>query len=380
MNTHARAWMISAGLVAALGCGSTPPAKDDKKPADTKPAPASAPASTAAVPTPTEAPKAPEGPKCRVLVNAEGQLAGSAGYMVADVTFGASPAVQLGSGLVARLGAESYAIQKAHFVEVTKGGTGSFTGEWDEIVLTKLPGGAPVTITKNKPEVVLPEEDAGMPEFSTQQTVSFTGLVGPYLSFMGGGYGFTGGAHEFDDARYVTISLPGGEPASFSFLAEVQADLEAQLKKEDERRRGELGDDETLPRPTELRNIAFSMRGDEGKQGVRLLHRLECCSWAENHGYLELDVPLSKVPSALQAHVALSADAKWIESPDGCGAVAIEGGKLKVRPGKEGAAQEIALPGVSGAISLMGVYWLPADDPFAVSQLPTPIPETKTEK
>ena len=296
---------------------------------------------------------------------------------MADISLGAAPVVEAASGLVLRIGADTYALQVAHFEEKSVGPHGSFAGTWDDLVVTKLPGGAAVTLTKNRVEPVLPEEGAPSNEYSTDNAMTVTGLVGSFVSLSGGLYGFTGGVHDFDDSRYWTLSLPGGEVSELGFFEEVKGNLEARLVQEDTRRKAESPEEEPLPRPESLKNFGLALSDDRGTLGLRLLHNLECCSWAENHGLLALDVPLPKAPSALQASLRLSSDGAWVEAPDGCGAVSVQEGKLKVKVGKEGAAQEVAVPGASGAVRALGVYWIPPADAFKVAQLPKPIPEVK---
>jgi hypothetical protein len=371
MRSSTPALLLGAGF-ALLGCGSTP-AANDKKPAEVanKPTPATTPQDKAeSQPVPAST--------CRVLVDLSS--AKDNAYWVADINISAASTAEVGQGSALRVGADTYALQLAHTEEVTTGPHGKFTGTWDDVVLTKLPGGAPVTLTQNAVEAVLPEEGAAMNEYDTDATLLLSGLVGPYASFLGGAGGFTGGAHEFDDSRYHTISLPGGEESELSFFDEIKPNIEARLVQEDARRKGEgASEDELLPRPENLKHVALSLGDGQGTAGLRLLHLLECCSWAENHGKLALDVPLPKVPGPLQSHLKFSSDGAWIEAPDGCGAVSFRAHKLQVRAGKDGAPQPLTLPGVPADAGPLGFYWIPPTDAFTVAQLPKPIPPVKKE-
>jgi hypothetical protein len=376
MRLRTPALWLGAGF-ALLGCGSKP-AANDKKPVEVANKAATTPApQDKAASQPATAPAAAS--TCRVLVDLSSDKDGA--YWVADINLGAAPTAEVGQGSVLRVGTDTYALQLARTEEITTGPHGKFSGTWDDLVLTKIPGGTPATLTDHQIEAVLPEEDAAMNEYDTNQTLLLTGLVGPYVSFLGGEGGFTGGAHEFDDSRYSTISIPGGQASELSFFDEVKPNLEARLVQEDSRRKadGSASEDETLPRPENLKNFGLGLGDEQGTLGLRLLHNLDCCSWAENHNKLALDVPLPKVPGPLQAHLAISSDGAWVEAPDGCGAVSFREHKLQVRAGKDGASQAVALPGVSSDASPLGFYWIPPADPFKVAQLPKPITPVKKE-
>ena len=180
--------------------------------------------------------------------------------------------------------------------------------------------------------------------------------------------------------------MPEGSASPQNVLnTEASAQIAAQLRRDSDARRTTegMGDEEDLPAPSNFTSWAFTFKEEtdggrggpekkpSGTFGLRAQHWLDCCSWAENHNLHLLDVALPTVPSTLKPFLTLSADNKWIEAPDGCGAVSLEGGSLKVRAGKDGAIQDL---GKQSAV--YGVYWVDAKSTFAVSQLPKKIPKT----
>jgi hypothetical protein len=357
--------VTAAGLLLLAACGqknNTKPPEQNPNKVETKPA--STPTTPETKPADKVEPTAQS--TCRALVN----LTLPDGPGVADVKIAATSTLETGRGAYVMVAdSQTFAVQLAKFSVTDKNKIGSLIREWDEISITPIPGGTAKIVSKFEPEVVLPDADSMAPEFDMQVGLSISSLIGPYLSLSVGASGFTGGAHGYDDSHYVTLKMPDGAAFPLDALkTEAMAEITAKIAKDDEARRAEVGEDaEKLPIPEQFTQWSFAL-GEEGQPGLFANHLLSCCTWVENHNLHELDVQLSKVPSVLQSHLTLSADNKWIEAPNGCGAVSIEGNTVKVRAGKDGATQDLGQAG-----QVVGVYWVDEKNAFSAKSLPTPI-------
>ncbi|MEM7357086.1 MAG: hypothetical protein AAF657_40100, partial [Acidobacteriota bacterium] len=320
---------------------------------------------------------------CRALVNIagvpgepEGDLEdGAMVDFVVDLRVGDQASVEVGRGMVVRDGDTTYALQRIATEREETGPAGTvMERRWNDLVATRLPDGEPKVWLAGEPERVFPPEGNDYP-YEAYRFYSVTNLVGPYLSIQDSIHGFTGGPHGYTDDTFSLVRAPAAQPVAADFLGdEAMAAMVTAVRLAGEAR-NEGGDsaESDLDPPEDLSEAGLSF-GPDGR--LQLSTVLFCCTWAENHNQLQVDATLAEVPESLQPYLTLAAAPEgdqgwWIEAPDGCGALRLADGSegLKVREGRGGASQTVRLPGLEPQ-RLLGVYWIPADDPFAVSMLP----------
>jgi hypothetical protein len=386
MKHHQLATFAGAVLL-SVACGQKNNPKPSDKPADKPTAtpttkPADKPAPVAATPA-----SAPAAPLCRALVNG---ISGSQ-EAVFDVKIGATSTVEVGEGAHIMVdNGQVFAVQIAQFEATQKFKVGSMSRNWEDLVVTTLPGGSAKTVTKNEPKILTPNEAEGfVHEYSARLYLETFSTIGPYLSVSISENGFTGveGERGYRRERFATLKMPEGTFTSQEVIErEASAQIAAYLKEINKDRVQKPENIDEMPyldMPDNSEGWAYSFQQKTGKPdisdkkptsfGLWAQNWLpDCCSQSPEIAMLsELQIQLLTVPSTLKPFLALSADNKWIEAPNGCGAVSLEGGALKVRAGKDGAVQDL---GKQSAV--YGVYWLDEKSTFAVSQLPKKIPKT----
>jgi tetratricopeptide (TPR) repeat protein len=329
---------------------------------------------------------------CRALVNV--RMAGAGGappsYRVVDLRLAERSKALSRSGLVVRAGEQTWALQVVRYHEreeaQAEGRTLEVTREWDELDAIDLATRKRATWLSPKPELGLPEADA-VGGNEGQHFLSVTTVSGDLIGLSVAIGGFAGGAHGYDDSYMTTVRAGSGAKVSPAALvgdaavAAFQRAIAAEASKHEA--------DWAAPQVKgldDLKAVALTWgaegdAGDAGKGGnggaghnggPRLTALLGCCTWAENHGMIEISVPL---PDGAAAALGLGARAGGLHvAPDECGAVGLEGGKLVARLGADGARQAIGVSG--GAVGqILGVTWLPAGDSFD----PRKVPATRAE-
>lgn len=359
-------------LVLSSACTAAPAGTEPAAAAPRVAAPAASPP-TAPPPVPVAAVKdvPPPAAGCRALVNLEAQ-----GYRVVDLRLGAPHQATVGEGLVARLDdGRSFALDVVSDEKAGKNAHGTGKATWDVLMMAPIPGGKWEVLHGDTPELVLPDADTPG-EFDDNRTISVVGIFGDYLSLSAGEEGYGGGAHGFDDSWYLTLHLPGRGAAGLEFLGpDALATAAASLTQVNRERLEQSLEEVPAPQDLARFGLALTRTGEaeppvSPEAGLELRTVISCCSWAENHNKFFLEAPLERAPAALEGQFKLGATAQArFEAPDGCGAVGFADGKLWARLGREGEPQPVALPGVS-ARALLGVRWIPAADPLAITQLP----------
>lgn len=296
-------------------------------------------ASLAALTTPAAA----SAEVCTAFVNFAG---GKGGYMVVEVDAGATPAAKAARGglSVGAAGARtdlSVAAKTRH----QKGAHGDLDETWG--VVTAVTAGKSRVWLDRDPKCPVPDEDAVAP-FNCSHDVQVSAVVGPFVSLLLPTGGFTGGVHGYDDSTVTTLRAPLGQPVHAGYLLLQQLGSDAALRAVERL----TGDDALDPPPDVsvegLRQAGLAL----GDDGLHLVGLPECCSWAQNHGMWDMDVPLPKTPAPLQEWAPRAG--AW-PGPKGCADVRVKGGAiLVVRDGKE-TKVAAAPPG-----KLLGVSWLGA--------------------
>lgn len=346
-------------------------------PAGTEPAAAAPKVAAPVASTPTAPPPVPvaavkDGPPpaagCRALVNLAAQ-----DYRVVDLRLGAPHQATVGEGLVARLDdGRSFALHVVTDEKAGKNAHGTGKATWDVLMMAAIPGGKYEPLHGDTPELVLP--DAETPgEFDDIRTISVVGMFGDDISLLANEEGYGGGAHGFDDSWYLTLRLPARGAVGLDALGpEALATAAASLTQVNRERLEQSLEEVPAPQDLARFGLALTRTGETepAEAGLELRTVISCCTWAENHNQFFLETPLERAPAALEGQFKLGATARArFEAPDGCGAVGFADGKLWARLGSEGEPQPVALPGVR-ARALLGVRWIPATDPFAVTQMP----------
>jgi len=356
----------SLSLVLSFAC-TAPPAR-------TEPAAAAAPvaaAPVAAAPVPAAAlTPSSTAAGCRALINLE-----ALGYRVVDLRLGATHEATVGEGLVARLDdGRSFALDVVTEEKIGKNAHGTGKATWDLLMMAPIPGGTYEVLHGDTPALVLP--DAETPgEFDDNRTISVVGIFGDYVSMLANEEGYGGGAHGFDDSWYRTLRLPAGGAVGLDFLGPDALATAVAALKQTNRERLEQSLEE-VPEPEDLARfgLALTRAGTmdvpvPAEAGLELRTVISCCTWAENHNQFHLEAPLDRAPPGLEGlRLGATARARF-EAPDGCGAVGLAEGKLWARLGSTEEPRPVDLPGVTPR-ALLGVRWIPATDPFSVTQLP----------
>ncbi len=291
------------------------------------------------------APATPEA-GCRALVNVE--LAGVEGpdrYAVADLRI-ARPGVPTERGLVVRDGRHLHALRMYPREVVEKSAKGIVRRQWDMLMGARFPNGAKVTWA-GYPATLAPPEKAGDALIHETNRLQVLAMMGPFLALRADLSGYAGRSRgPFDHARYTMVRAPGrvADPTALLGPWVVGAALRrlSELRIETS---GELPD----PGKHDFRRSVLVPKG----RGVALKTFMRCCTWEENRGRLDLEVPV-QVPEGLRT--LLPDEEGFFEAPDGCGAVGFSKGRLLARLGK-GSAKALRLDSGERVARMLGVVW-----------------------
>lgn len=272
---------------------------------------------------------------CRVLINVDDGV----GHQVADVTLSDPPRVRVVPGLALGSGASVTQLRLVRDGQWSKGLDVRFDtlvageGKTEKIWL----GG------RQEMEKPMPGEQA-MPWYADFR-LDVVSIVGPRISVHGSGYGFTGGAHDFDSRTPRTLLAPQGTPVDVAawlgapYIEAARASIEAERKTREDGWEGgpqatseALKDAIVIPQP----------------MGITVETSIDCCSWAENHNYHDLTVKLP--PPADLKGLLPDADG-WFDT--GTCAVRVVDGQVHSRQGPVA-----HLPG-----RVVGVAWIDAAAP-----------------
>ena len=214
------------------------------------------------------------------------------------------------------------------------------------------------------------EEECWMdPEdFYAEHSIEIVGAFGPYLSIASMGYGFAGGAHEYDDGVYETLGLPGVQTIEGKLLGAPHVALARRVMAEeiiDEEMTEDMlptfdspedfGEFAVRLGPGDAFNIsttAEALAGEEPEDlDVRphMMLRMEAGSWAANHGYIELALDLTPVPDALASY--MPDRGRWM-GPNDCAMVSIPDAAVLI-PDGDGWAPAHELNS-----AIIGVTWI----------------------
>lgn len=227
--------------------------------------------------------------------------------------------------------------------------------EWDVLEGVDLPAGTEKVWVTTRGEVGTYEPDGMEMEFYEESALTVTALVGPFVSASVEAIGFSGGAHENNDSRTMTLGADGRRVAVAELLdAEALAEVERALAKADAQRTADGSFDEPLPRfqPDAINASLGWVSAPGGGQRLAVSSLLSCCSWAENHNLFSLEAALPEVPSKLAPHLKLNGAGRFV-GPEGCEPLAAQSGALVYGDG--GSAQRWTGASVTG---ILGVYWL----------------------
>lgn len=308
-----------------------------------------------AIPTPRVIIAEP-GDTCRALVNL---AVGTRQHAVAEVRVGARITAARADGLAVVDGDDVYAVLLTRREKVDRAGHGQVRRAWELLDGVAVDGGAPSRWHGYPSTLPVPEH--GQPrakEFSEENRLEVLAVLGPYVSLLARLQGYAGGDHGYDNSRYALVRAPG---RTVSPELVVDADLKT-LALERVRTLRPTGQG---PRPEPMKHDFRKSALVQVGPTLSLRTLMPCCTFAENRGLLEVDLPLSPPPRALRPY--LPGPDGLVAAPDGCGAIGWAGGRLLARQGAAGAAEVVALPG-SRPRGVLGVAWLPPDSDFSLER------------
>ncbi|MCA9525535.1 MAG: hypothetical protein KC549_04450 [Myxococcales bacterium] len=283
---------------------------------------------------------------CRALINLAPTDAPDARHVVADVRLDGTPSARVVPGLAIGKGK---AITQLRVVR-----DGGYAPGMDAR-FAALVAMDPVTGTETKwlggrqeLERPMPGEQGAAWNFDGSMEVA--GVFGDAVSVNASTYGYTGGAHDFDDRSLVTVRAPKGEAVNLATWLGADFRAAVSVAIETERATREDGWPDG-PQATD-KSLGAGMVSLKGNQ-LAVDLAIDCCSWAENHGYHDLTVT---VPAPGEARGLVPDDQGWFEG--GCGAFRVDtDGRLFVKRDAEQPAA--VLP--RGRV--LGVAWVDADAP-----------------
>ena len=319
-------------------------------------------------------------------------------YTVLDIRLGAQNVVKQAPGLVVRSDSQTFALQIQR--SEVRGSSGKFqtTDLWDRLVAIDLGSGTSAVWLEARPQASnaagdLADVDVGTTELTAERLIDVSGIVGPYVGVFLWDTGFAGGVHGYDDTVLATLSAPTGAKVDVAALlgeplmqsaAREAANLAARRA-----RTGDEGFEASSVKASAFRGIALGVdslawpsglmgEGEEADRkswaiGLHAHTRVECCSWAENHGYMDISIPVP-IPGRLAqlASAPTPGPERLVSAPNGCGAVGLNGGLVLIRAGSEGAASTHQPTGAA-PVAILGVTWLDPNDPLDVTKLPAPL-------
>ena len=205
-------------------------------------------------------------------------------------------------------------------------------------------------------------------DFYAEHSLEVVSAFGPYLSVAAEAYGFSGGAHEYDDGYYETLALPGVEPLEGKHLGAPHVALVRKILAEeviDEDMTADavpsfespedFGDFAVVLGPRDAYNASTTAEGLAGEDPEdlefrpHLLMRVEAGDWAMNHGYIDLALDLTPAPAAIASY--LPQHGRWV-GPNDCAAVSIPEGAVLLPDGE----RWVPMHELDGEI--IGVTWI----------------------
>ncbi|MEZ4468999.1 MAG: hypothetical protein R3F43_32355, partial [bacterium] len=227
---------------------------------------------------------------CRALVNLAPTDVGAPAHVVADVRLDGTPSIRVVPGLAVGQGKQITQIRVVRDGFYAAGMDARFAA----LVALDPATGAETPWLGGRQELEKPTPGDGGVGWNFDGSMEVAGVFGSHVSVDASTYGYTGGAHDFDDRALTTLSAPKGEAVSLvtwlgaDYRVAATAAIEAErAKREDGWPDGPQADDKTLARGT------VSLKGSQ----LEVDAAIDCCSWAENHGYFELSVPVPTPPA-----------------------------------------------------------------------------------
>lgn len=241
------------------------------------------------LPTASHADKPAPAAPCRALVNLE--TPGGV-HQVADVLLTSPPSVRVVPGLALGVGKAITQVRVVQDASWSKG----IDARFGSLVARTASGER--TLATGREEIGRPEAGEATPWYA-DFAVRVTAIAGDLIALDQSSYGYTGGAHDFDDRRARTLHGPTGEEVDmFALLGKpYQVAAEAALAAERSSHEDGWEDGPTITAET-LKAARFTLlRGV-----IRVETAISCCSWAENHGYWELEATIAP-PAVLKGLV-----------------------------------------------------------------------------
>ena len=292
----------------------------------------------------------PKDASCRALVNLRvSDLRDPSArdlHVAVDVAISTKPTGAHAPGLVVYDGRTAHALRMVRRQASEETRHGRVTRSWDMLMGRALPDGPTVT-WHGYPATLAPPDAANPGDRTETNLLRVVSVLGPYVGLHASLQGSAPKA--FDHSRYATVRPPGRGIDPSELLA-------PDLRDRTQRRVNRLRPEGAAPPDVtahDFKRAALAMRQGE----LRLLTQMRCCSWAENHNLLRVDVRVDP-PTAIRPHLPKGSGV--YQAPDDCGRISLRDGRLVAAKGADPLRLvRVTIPRVR---ALLGVTWIPGDD------------------